>query len=62
MAGGKLEVLNPNHGGRGKEVSLQRDETILSGEKVFCFPSFRERIRGFCDMFRQIVVETTVQN
>jgi hypothetical protein len=62
MGGGKLGVLNPNHGGRGKEVSLRRDETLLSGEKVFCFPSFREQIRGFCGMFRWIVVETTMQN
>jgi len=44
-------VLNPNHGGTGKEVSLRTDETLLSGEKMFCFSFIREWIGGLCDLF-----------
>jgi len=46
-------VLNPNHGGTGKEVSLRRDETLLSGEKMFCFSFIREWIRGLYGLFRE---------
>ena len=45
-------MLNPNHGGTGKEVSPWGDETLLSGENMFCFP-FREWVRGLYDLFRE---------
>ena len=31
-------MLNPYHGDTGKEVSPRRDETLLSGEKMFLLP------------------------
>ena len=46
-------MLNPNRGSTGREVSPRRDETLLSGEKMFCFPFFREWIRGLYDLFRE---------
>jgi hypothetical protein len=42
-----------NYNITGKEVWLLGDGNLPPLEKIICFLSFRQQIRGFCDLFRE---------